>query len=212
VDREACRRVGARSMIVTPLRYRGTPLGVLKVFAPRPHAFDEAAEGILRLLAGIIAASMHRAREHEGLTMRALHDPLTGLANRSRIEGCIEDAIVAGRPFGVVFMDLNGFKRINDDHGHAAGDAILRAVGSTLASCVRDHDVPARFGGDEFVVLLDGVRTREGAVEAVQRLQLRLREQEISASAGIAMYPEDGETIAELLARADAAMYADKQR
>jgi diguanylate cyclase (GGDEF)-like protein len=210
VDRDACRRVGARSMIVTPLRYRGTPLGVLKVYSSRPHAFDESSEGVLRLLAGIIAASMHRAREHEGLTMRALHDQLTGLSNRSRLEGALEDAITAGRPFGIVFLDLDGFKRINDEQGHAAGDRVLRTVGSVLASSVRDRDLAARLGGDEFVVLLDGVRTREGAHEAVQRLQSRLHAQQISASAGSAMYPEDGTTMAELLARADAAMYADK--
>jgi diguanylate cyclase (GGDEF)-like protein len=153
---------------------------------------------------------MHRAREHEGLTMRALHDQLTGLSNRSRLEGALEDAITAGRPFGIVFLDLDGFKRINDEQGHAAGDRVLRTVGSVLASSVRDRDLAARLGGDEFVVLLDGVRTREGAHEAVQRLQSRLHAQQISASAGSAMYPEDGTTMAELLARADAAMYADK--
>ena len=210
VDRDACRRVGARSMIVTPLRYRGIPLDVLKVYSPRPRAFDESSEGILRLLAGIIAASMHRAREHEGMTMRALHDPLTGLANRSRLEGAIDDAITAGRPFGVVFFDLNGLKRVNDEQGHAAGDALLRHMASTLATSVRDRDLPARLGGDEFVVLLDGVRTREAGVDTVHRLQSGLRRAEISASAGLAMYPEDGMTVAELLAAADAAMYAQK--
>jgi len=212
VDREACRRVGARSMVVTPLRYRGTPLGVLKVYSSQRAAFDESSEGILRLLIGIVAASLHRAREHEGLTLRALHDPLTGLANRSRLEGAIEDAIHAGRPFGVVFLDLDSFKRINDERGHAAGDFILRVVGSTLTSSIRERDLAARLGGDEFVVLLDSVRSREAATETMHRFQSRLRAEQIYASAGIAMYPEDGASVAALLAHADAAMYADKQR
>jgi diguanylate cyclase (GGDEF)-like protein len=212
VDREKCGRVGARSMVVTPLRYRGTPLGVLKVYSSRRAAFDESSEGILRLLVGIVAASMHRAREHEGLKLRALHDPLTGLANRSRMEGAIEAGIAASRTFGVVFIDLNGLKRINDEQGHAAGDRMLRLVASTIASSIRDHDLAARLGGDEFVVLLEGVRSRDAAVEAVHRLQISLKRNEISASAGIAMYPEDGTSVAALLARADAAMYAEKQR
>jgi len=210
VDRDACRRVGARSMVVTPLRYRGAPLGVLKVYSSRPSAFDETSEGILRLLVGIVAASMHRAREHEGLTLRALHDPLTGLANRSRLEATIEAGIAAGRPFGIVFIDLNGFKRINDEQGHAAGDHTLRLVASILAASIRDRDLAARLGGDEFVILLEGVRSRPAAAETVQRLQSRLRNDAISASAGIAMYPEDGTSVAALLAHADAGMYAEK--
>jgi diguanylate cyclase (GGDEF)-like protein len=199
-------------MVVTPLRYRGTPLGVLKVYSSRRAAFDESSEGILRLLVGIVAASMHRAREHEGLTLRALHDPLTGLANRSRLEGAIEDGIKAQRPFGIVFIDLNGFKRINDEQGHAAGDRMLRLVASTIASSIRDRDLAARLGGDEFVILLDGVRSREAAVEAVQRLQACFQRNEISASAGLATHPEDGTSVATLLAHADAAMYVEKGR
>ena len=212
VDREACRRVGARSMVVTPLRYRGAPLGVLKVYATHAAAFDESSEGILRLLVGIVAASMHRAREHEGLKLRALHDPLTGLANRSRLEAAIDAGVAAGRPFGIVFLDLDGFKRINDERGHAAGDQLLRLVGSKLVAAIRDHDLAARHGGDEFVVLLDGVRSRTAATETVQRLQSRLRSDGISASAGIALFPEDGRSVEALLGHADAAMYAQKQR
>jgi len=212
VDREACRRVGARSMVVTPLRYRGTALGVLKVYSSRRAAFDESHEGILRLLVGIVAASMHRAREHEGLTLRALHDPLTGLANRSRLEGVLEDYINRHHPFGIVFIDLNGFKRINDEQGHAAGDRMLRLVANTIASSIRDHDVAARLGGDEFVVVLEGIRSREAATDAVQRLQASLQRNDISASAGVAMYPEDGTSVAALLAHADQAMYAVKLR
>ena len=212
VDVEACRRVGLRSMIVTPLRYRGTPMGVLKVYSSRLAAFNEGAEEIIGLLAGIVAASMHRAREHEGLTLRALHDPLTGIANRTQLESVLETRVKGGRPFAIVFIDLDGFKQINDERGHAAGDLVLKSVADVLASTVRERDLAARLGGDEFVVLLDGVHSRDSAHEAVHRMQMRLGKASIAASAGVALYPDDATAVAELLAHADAAMYAEKQR
>jgi diguanylate cyclase (GGDEF)-like protein len=203
-------------MVVTPLRHRSAPIGVLKVYASRPAAFDDASAAALRLLVGIIAATMHRAREHELLSLRALHDPLTGLPNRHQFESVLAAKVMAGRPFGLVYLDLNGFKRINDERGHAAGDAVLQSVARRLTAVLREHDLVARIGGDEFVVLLDGVHSRATATEATLRLQHRLEEciadeESTPASAGIALYPDDGGDAQTLLARADACMYADKQ-
>jgi len=216
VDREACRLVGARSMVVTPLRHRGVPIGALKVYASRPAAFDEASAAALRLLVGIIAATMHRAREHEVLSLRALHDPLTGLPNRHQFESVLEAKVNARRPFGLVYLDLNGFKRINDERGHAAGDAVLQVVARRLTGVIREHDLVARIGGDEFVVLLDGLHSHATAAEATERLRHRLEERLAdeectSASTGIALFPDDGNDAQSLLARADADMYVDKQ-
>lgn len=216
VDREACRLVGARSMVVTPLRHRSVPIGALKVYASRPAAFDEASAVTLRLLVGIIAATMHRAREHELLSLRALHDPLTGLPNRHQFESVLASKVSAQRPFGLVYLDLNGFKRINDERGHAAGDAVLQAVARRLTAVIREHDLVARIGGDEFVVLLDGLHSYTTAAEATLRLRHRLEEhladeECASASAGIALYPDDGDDVHTLLARADACMYAEKR-
>jgi len=220
VDRDACRRVGARSMLVTPLRFRGAAIGVLKVYSASAHAFDDRADEVLRLLVGIIAASMHRAREYEGLTLRALHDTLTGLANRHQLESVLDANIAAKRPFAVVYLDLNGFKKINDERGHAAGDRLLQCVAERLLSSIRDRDLAARIGGDEFIVILDGIATRTTAEETVHRLQQRIAEPidengaslSVTASAGWALFPEDGADPDTVLAAADAAMYARKQR
>lgn len=218
VDREACRRVGARSMFVTPLRYSGAALGVLKVYSSRADAFDESAADILRLLVGIVSSSMHRAREHEGLTKRAQHDVLTGLANREHLKLAIGARIVDGRPFALFFLDLNDFKRINDERGHAIGDEVLQIVAHRVASCLRDCDVAARFGGDEFVVLLDGVDSASSAGRVLQRVLERIRDPilkegdvlTVSASAGVAIFPGDATTADSLLHLADSRMYAYK--
>ncbi len=152
----------------------------------------------LRLLVGIIAATMHRAREHEVLSLRALHDPLTGLPNRHQFESVLAAKVSSHRPFGLVYLDLDGFKRINDERGHAAGDAVLQCVARRLTAVIREHDLVARIGGDEFVVLLDGLHSRDTAAEATLRLRHRLEEQfageeSTHASAGVALYPEDGD-------------------
>jgi diguanylate cyclase (GGDEF)-like protein len=219
VDREACRRVGARSMLVTPLHYRGTALGALKVYSSRVRAFDDAAADVLRLLVGIISASMHRAREHEGITRRALHDVLTGLANREHLASAIDAKIARRTPFALVFLDVNDFKEINDRRGHAIGDAVLQAVAHRVAASVRDGDVAARFGGDEFVVLLEGVGSRAEAAGTSQRLVERIGEPidgadgpiHVSVSAGVALFPDDAASAEALLRLADARMYSEKQ-
>ena len=219
-DQAACRRVGARSMIVTPLRHHGTPIGVLKVYSPRPAAFDEMSSTTLQLLGGIISATMHRAREVERLSLRALHDGLTGLPNRDQMQSAIEAGIASGRPFGIVFLDLDDFKRVNDERGHAAGDHVLQCVAQRIANSIRDRDLAARIGGDEFVVFLDGVRSADMADETVRRLKRRIEEPftegeqpfTISASAGVALFPDHGADALALLKQADAGMYAQKHR
>jgi diguanylate cyclase (GGDEF)-like protein len=219
VDKEACRRVGARSMLVTPLRFRGDPLGALKVYSSRVAAFDDVAAETLRLLVGLIAATMQRAREYEGLSQRALYDGLTGLANRDHLEAAIEAKIAGQKPFAVAFLDLNGFKRINDEEGHACGDRILKVVARRLSTSVRDCDIAARLGGDEFVVLLDGVDATHDAEAQLRRVLQHIaqpiadrgRTMRISATAGVAVYPNDAESPATLISVADSRMYAGKR-
>ncbi|MBV9492754.1 MAG: GGDEF domain-containing protein [Acidobacteria bacterium] len=219
VDREACRRVGARSTIVMPLQYRGAALGVLKIYSGEPKAFDDRSAEILRLLVGIVSASMQRARDHEAVAHRALRDALTGLANRDQLGASMQERISAGTPFAVLFIDLDGFKQINDNSGHAAGDEVLRVVAGRITSSLRSRDIAARFGGDEFVILLDTVRSSVDADSAWCRIRDRIVvpiEVEaqvfiVGASGGIVMFPADGLAPEDLMRLADDRMYAEKQ-
>jgi len=154
----------------------------------------------------------------------ASHDALTGLPNRMLLDDRIAQAIAHSQrhshEFAVLVIDLDRFKLINDSLGHRAGDELLREVAQRLKSAVRAVDTTARVGGDEFVVLLDGPLTHAEAVEigtrAIKVMEPSLRllgiDVHISASIGIAFYPQDGASVDTLLARADAAMYSAKER
>jgi diguanylate cyclase (GGDEF)-like protein len=160
----------------------------------------------------------------EGRVQRlAYHDDLTGLPNRAafmeHIAGTVVQARARGSRFALLFLDLDGFKEINDSLGHDAGDDLLRQVSQRIRACLRQADRLARFGGDEFLVLIDPVRRRRD-VEAVTRkilkavatpLKLDGLMATVSASIGIAMFPDDGDDPRRLLKNADAAMYLAKQ-
>jgi diguanylate cyclase (GGDEF)-like protein len=154
----------------------------------------------------------------------ASHDALTGLPNRLLLDDRVAQAIAQanrqGHEFGLLVVDLDRFKLINDSLGHRAGDDLLREVAQRLKSAVRAVDTTARLGGDEFVILVDGPVTRAEAIGIgkraidVMRPAMRLLgiDVHVSPSIGIAFYPRDGATVDALLARADAAMYSAKER
>jgi diguanylate cyclase (GGDEF)-like protein len=151
------------------------------------------------------------------------HDPLTGLFNRRRMHKELATAVSYtkryGDPFSLVFIDLNRFKVINDNHGHDAGDRFLSGFAALLEQTTRDTDRTGRWGGDEFVVLLPH-SARQGAQQFAERLQARLARQSIdvgptriiaSASVGIAVHPDDGADTEALLVHADQEMYRIKK-
>ncbi|PPD45381.1 MAG: hypothetical protein CTY15_04735 [Methylocystis sp.] len=152
----------------------------------------------------------------------ATHDMLTGLPNRTLFTQMLRDEVEAAqreqRQFAVMFIDLDRFKAINDTLGHAAGDGLLRAVSSRLGASLRTGDIAARFGGDEFVVILCNIETPEDAINFGEDLLERLspsiivagQECGVSASIGVALYPANGEDEETLLKNADAAMYLAK--
>jgi len=154
----------------------------------------------------------------------ALHDALTGLPNRrlleDRMTNVLERAERNHTLAAILVVDLDGFKQINDTHGHAVGDEFLREVALRLGKVVRKADTLARSGGDEFTVLVSDILQPDGAKILAQKLQMELdrpfpvRQLQlcISGSIGMAVYPEDGETADALCARADAAMYLAKRR
>jgi diguanylate cyclase (GGDEF)-like protein len=179
-----------------------------------------------RRAAGFVATvedvTDRRARD-SALTYQAYHDPLTGLANRRRLVETLTDLLDShrgpDRDFAVLFCDLNGFKQVNDAHGHETGDQLLIEIARILAGTARAHDLVARLAGDEFVVLLTRVRDDTEAAAAAARYQsalttiiragaLRLP---VSATVGVAR-PRPGDTPTTLLAAADQTMYQAKRR
>ena len=158
----------------------------------------------------------------EALTEKAVRDPLTGLANRTlfeeRLRGALSRDARTGGSTGVLFLDLDGFKDVNDHHGHAVGDAVLRAVADRLTAGVRPADTVARLGGDEFVVLVEGA-TPAGMsalvarlTEAVQApLAFRGETLDVGVSVGMALADEGSADPASLVAEADKRMYDAKR-
>ena len=176
----------------------------------------DSANSVAQLRAQI-ATYESRLEEMEHL---AAHDSLTGLLNRRKVERHIETRIRAGQTFCVISLDLNGFKQLNDTYGHAAGDDLLRQFAAELKTVFRSHDVIGRVGGDEFVVLVDGDLAVAGARrERIQRwVNGRYKvnanpdapKVNVSAAAGVAQW-NPGESMQDVLSRADAAMYEDKR-
>jgi diguanylate cyclase (GGDEF)-like protein/PAS domain S-box-containing protein len=156
------------------------------------------------------------------LAERAIRDPLTGLVNRSLLEDRLHAVLArdarTGDTSGLLYLDLDGFKAVNDEHGHQVGDAVLRAVADRLSAAVRPSDTLARIGGDEFVVLVEGA-TVEGVAALADRLRDSLSRPidvhslnlNVGVSVGVAMSKAGASEPAALLARADRGMYAEKR-
>lgn len=176
----------------------------------------------VRVAVGREVTELRRAeRELERL---ATHDPLTGLPNRHHLHlelhAELELAGTTGGGLALLYVDLDGFKAVNDRSGHEVGDRVLREVASRFQQGLRQSDLVARMGGDEFVVLLRGCRDAGAAARVAEALRARLTESDLTgtgglsldASVGIACFPDHGNTPEELLAYADRAMYAAKRR
>lgn len=173
---------------------------------------------------GIIRDVTELLRQQEELTFLASHDPLTGLLTRSALNDVLTLEIARAmrnlERLAVFYLDLDKFKRVNDVHGHAAGDRVLQDVAARLREALRASDTVARLGGDEFVALLPGIDSPQDAELAAEKILQVLRDsfrvadlaRGLSVSIGIALYPDDGDDASRLLQRADAAMYNVKSR
>jgi len=209
---------GIDSIIVCGAR----PFGALAVYDSAARTFQEDEAGFLNSLANIVATAVEREDARNRLTWLAQFDTLTGLPNRHRLSTCLEAAIdaagAAGGRAGVMFIDLDRFKSVNDMLGHSVGDELLAQAGRRLLECVRPDDVVARLGGDEFAVVLPHFGSTEQAEQIARRVVAALAEpfmlqgQQlfVSASVGIAAWPDDGDDAATLLKSADTAMYSAK--
>jgi diguanylate cyclase len=173
-------------------------------------------EAALRRKIDLLAQSIESAQQH------AFHDPLTGLPNRSLLFDRFQQAVARGkrrdRRVALLFLDLDGFKGINDKLGHAAGDFILQQVAARLTACVRAADTVCRYGGDEFVVLLPESGGEKSATVAADKIRAQLATPyaiddatvAVSASIGMAIYPIDALDYTDLLRLSDRAMYRNK--
>jgi len=225
VDREACRRVGLRSMLCVPLRHLDDTVGVLKVLSPQVGGFSGSDERVLGLMSELIAAAMFNAARHESseLYHRATHDALTGIANRSlfydRLRLALARADRQHERLAVLILDMDGLKPINDRLGHHAGDIALREVALRLEGACRESDTVARLGGDEFAAILAPVEDRGGAERLAAHVGERIAAPfdhqghalPMAASIGLAIYPDDAAQMQELLGFADADMYRMKR-
>ncbi len=204
-----------------------------------PGAKHDAATCACRLEQQLLAASRENQRlrscnerlavELAALTRQQIetrhlahHDGLTGLPNRQmlmlRLQEGIAESFSRQRQLALMFIDLDGFKVVNDRYGHSTGDKLLTVVASRIASCVRAEDVACRYGGDEFVVMLADISEAAIAVGVAEAIRNRIdglysingQELRISASIGLALYPSDGDQWDALLNCADASMYRNK--
>jgi diguanylate cyclase (GGDEF)-like protein len=213
------------SAIAVPLIAHGELVGTLAMYSATPRAFASDTQRLVRLYAAQAAIAIANARLLAETHRLARDDDLTGVLNRrslmERLDGEIAIAARHGDMFAVVLCDVDGLKNVNDTAGHLAGNEVLTKVARIMRDAVRVEDVVARFGGDEFVLLLP----RTGLLPAqalVGRIESRLREETYhwagrdhplpSVSFGIAWFPEDGRTDDALLAVADERMYEDKAR
>lgn len=226
VDREACRRVGLRSMVVVPLSHLDSVVGVIKVVSAKVDAFSDEDIQVLNLMSDLIAASMFHAAQFETneLYWRATHDALTGLANRALYYDRLRQGLALAKRhterLAVLNLDMDGLKSINDTMGHRAGDAAIKEMASRISLKCRQSDTVARLGGDEFAMILPHV-TDSGSVEQYcKRLSQQISSSpwtfdnqafQLDASIGFAVFPDDTEDMDDLLEIADRAMYKMKR-
>jgi diguanylate cyclase (GGDEF)-like protein/PAS domain S-box-containing protein len=220
------RSFGAASSLAVVIDGKNRPFGVLDVHATERHRFSAKDVPFVQAAANVLADAIERHNADQALRYRVLHDSLTGLPNRlsfvDSLGESLSKAAVSGSPVGILFLDLDHFKLINDSLGHHAGDALLRAVAPRLRSHLRPGDIVARFGGDEFGVLIDRLADEGEAMAIADRVAAAFAqpfaidsvEHFVSASIGVAVAGVTGErpVNADLLIRdADAAMYRAKE-
>ncbi|MET0932234.1 MAG: diguanylate cyclase [Mycetocola sp.] len=219
----ALRSARLESLSAVPVLINNRVLGVVVYYFGRLRHLDDSDLDLSSALTRQASQTLARIRLQDTLTQLALHDQLTGLSNRKLLEERLDQALATARrnarPISVIFLDLDGFKAINDTSGHSAGDAVLQRVAEKLSASVRHGDTIGRYGGDEFVVLCDDADA-DAATRVAERIQVAIREPlpearglPLSVSVGIAVIgPDTGAHVPSdaILRAADVAMYASK--
>jgi diguanylate cyclase (GGDEF)-like protein len=214
---------GMQSLLILPLLVREDPVGTLALAAKRPHAFNPSLRPTLQVLSNQLAVALANAESVRRLEELATTDGLTGCLNkRAFLEELTRRLKVAerfGKRLSLIVTDIDHFKRVNDNHGHAVGDHVIRGLGEILRQLKRETDVVGRFGGEEFCILCEETDAR-GAMLLAERVreQLKLREFDsdcgkvrVTCSLGVAEFPHDARTDTQLFELADRALYQAKQ-
>ena len=212
-----------RSVLVLPLVVREDAIGTLAIAAERSDAFPDFTRPTLQVLANQIAISLSNARAVKRLEEMATTDGLTGCLNKraflEELESKMRSAQRFNRKLSLLVTDIDHFKSVNDTYGHATGDVVIKALGQLLMKLKRETDRVARFGGEEFCVLCEETDT-DGAVQLAERVreelgktvfQTELGKLKVACSIGVATYPRDAKTGAELFEITDKALYAAKR-
>jgi len=214
--------VGSETSLEIPMIARGEIVGLLQLFASGISAVErlEHVTDLGSALADGMSLALANMALREKLRNQALRDPLTGLYNRRYMEDCLQRFVRLAerenREISLIMVDLDHFKRINDEHGHSFGDQVLRDAALTLTGSLRETDIVCRFGGEELVVILPDCPL-ERAADKAELLRLRIEElsnthgTDISASFGVASVPHTSQSVTDLLQAADQALYKAKQ-
>ncbi len=208
------------ALVCVPLRVESQTIGALNVYRlGEDVTFSSHEARVIERFATMVALAFTSARQRELLQVQANTDELTGLLNRraylERLDAELARGQRAGSAVAVVLLDVDEFKAINDTHGHAEGDRVLRAIGERLRETVRTDETVARLGGEEFALILAGAETLR-ARDASERFRAAIGEVSsggsgLSASAGLASWPADAASAEELLGAADRALYRAKR-
>lgn len=226
VDRMACRVVGLRSMIVTPLMHNDEAVGVLKVLSRNINHYNEEQVQILTLLSRLIGAAMYTAEQYgqEELFIKATTDGMTGIRNRSMFFELLNARLAKEKKveerFGIIMVDMDNLKKLNDAYGHKVGDAGILAIVDRIKSVIRGSDVFCRLGGDEFGIIVEKMSCKEDMQILLDRIRdyvnsemlFENRRYELGVSLGYSIYGDDGVDLKELLDIADMRMYGEKKK
>jgi len=223
-NRQEMLELQLRGAAVAPVTSEGQLLGTVIVGeTSAPRQFTAEQLEVLETIATQLALGVRNARLYGRARERANEDSLTGLFNHRYLHGRLEQELAraqrSSQPLAIALFDLNNFKAFNDNYGHQAGDEVLRFMATVLHMSLRATDIAGRYGGDEFLVILPQ-SDEQGARLLLERVRRKIDEQAgtgllpipIKLSAGVAVYPRDGDNKSDLIARADAAMYADKRK
>jgi len=211
-----------RSVLVVPLLYEDTLLGLLAMLSGEKDFADTFQVELLRVMCNQAATSIANAKLHAEIEKLATTDGLTGLFNHRTFQEKLSEELKRlnrfSAPLSLILTDIDFFKKVNDTHGHPVGDLVLRGVSRLIRETIRDIDIPARYGGEEFAAILPGTDS-EGALKIAERIRKAVMNTPFSSdsttfkvtlSIGIATSPPDAKTKEELIEKTDQALYHAK--